>query len=292
MLCAMLVDTYCDQLPVIRIAYAMDGQLLSQRRMHFHSRVSKATIHELLFTDDCALNAATEGDMQRSIDLVAATCFNFGLRINTEKTVVIHQPPPNTTYNRARINLADAAVWSGGLDDLPEASAEAQPLPSQLFPLNNKAERARQDLDTEVMERTGLSSIYAQLKQLQLRWTGHLVITEYKNDSSTEMAPRVLLGKRVEALTTLGVHQHSTEQETEEGGSQYAALLHSVGHFECFGDSPVVSDARHHPVVKLTHHVVNAPVAASNWYPTLTCGSSKLGSSQRPHPGQPSRPAG
>uniref|UniRef100_A0A183S7A2 Endo/exonuclease/phosphatase domain-containing protein n=1 Tax=Schistocephalus solidus TaxID=70667 RepID=A0A183S7A2_SCHSO len=30
--------------------------------------------------------------------------------------------------------------------------------------------------------------------------------------------------------------------------------------------------------------VVNAPVAASNWYPTVTCDSSKLGSSQRPHP--------
>ncbi|VDL88707.1 unnamed protein product [Schistocephalus solidus] len=30
---------------------------------------------------------------------------------------------------------------------------------------------------------------------------------------------------------------------------------------------------------------MNAPVAASNWYPTLTCGSSKLVSSQRPHPG-------
>ncbi|VDL88821.1 unnamed protein product [Schistocephalus solidus] len=31
--------------------------------------------------------------------------------------------------------------------------------------------------------------------------------------------------------------------------------------------------------------VVNAPVTASSWYPTLTCGSSKLGSSQRPTPG-------
>ncbi|VDL89166.1 unnamed protein product [Schistocephalus solidus] len=38
--------------------------------------------------------------------------------------------------------------------------------------------------------------------------------------------------------------------------------------------------------------VVNALVAASNWYPTLTYGSSKSGSSQRSHPGQPSRPAG
>uniref|UniRef100_A0A183TAV2 Arrestin_C domain-containing protein n=1 Tax=Schistocephalus solidus TaxID=70667 RepID=A0A183TAV2_SCHSO len=34
-----------------------------------------------------------------------------------------------------------------------------------------------------------------------------------------------------------------------------AALLHSVGHCKCFGYRPVVSNARHHPVVKLTHHM-------------------------------------
>ncbi|VDL99319.1 unnamed protein product [Schistocephalus solidus] len=38
----------------------------------------------------------------------------------------------------------------------------------------------------------------------------------------------------------------------------------------------------------LSIRVGNAPVAASNWYPTIPSGSSKLGSSQRPHPGQPS----
>ncbi|VDL87774.1 unnamed protein product [Schistocephalus solidus] len=36
--------------------------------------------------------------------------------------------------------------------------------------------------------------------------------------------------------------------------------------------------------------VVNAHVAASSSYPTLTFGSSKLGSSQRPHPGKLSQP--
>ncbi|VDL97072.1 unnamed protein product [Schistocephalus solidus] len=56
-------------------------------------------------------------------------------------------------------------------------------------------------------------------------------------------------------LITVGVHQHSREQATEQGGSQYAALLHSVGHCECFGYRPVVSDVRHHPVMKLTPHV-------------------------------------
>ncbi|VDL87208.1 unnamed protein product [Schistocephalus solidus] len=54
---------------------------------------------------------------------------------------------------------------------------------------------------------------------------------------------------------TVGVHQHSREYETEQGGSQYAALLHSVGHCECFGYRPIVSDVHHHPVIKLTHHV-------------------------------------
>ncbi|VDL97594.1 unnamed protein product [Schistocephalus solidus] len=38
----------------------------------------------------------------------------------------------------SRCHIADAAVWSGDLDDLPEASAEAQPLPPQLPPQNTK----------------------------------------------------------------------------------------------------------------------------------------------------------
>ncbi|VDL91174.1 unnamed protein product [Schistocephalus solidus] len=96
MLSAVLTDAYCDERPGIRIAYRMDDRLLNQRRMHFRLRVSKATIHELLSADDCALNATTEEEMQRSMDLFAATCDNFGLRINTEKTVLMHQPPPNT----------------------------------------------------------------------------------------------------------------------------------------------------------------------------------------------------
>ncbi|VDL89306.1 unnamed protein product [Schistocephalus solidus] len=44
-------------------------------------------------------------------------------------------------------------------------------------------------------------------------------------------------------------------------------------------------------LVPWLYELVNSPVAAYNWYPTLTCGSSKLGSTQRQHFGQPSRPA-
>ncbi|VDL92735.1 unnamed protein product [Schistocephalus solidus] len=51
MFSAMLMDAYRDERPGIHIAYRMDGRLLNQRRMHFRSRVSTATIHEHLFAD-------------------------------------------------------------------------------------------------------------------------------------------------------------------------------------------------------------------------------------------------
>ncbi|BHF82147.1 hypothetical protein SprV_0802528400 [Sparganum proliferum] len=37
-----------------------------------------------------------EEEMKRSMGLFSAACENFGLVTNTQKTVVMHQPPPNT----------------------------------------------------------------------------------------------------------------------------------------------------------------------------------------------------
>ncbi|VDL97406.1 unnamed protein product [Schistocephalus solidus] len=110
MLSVMQMDAYRDERPGIRIVYRMDGRLLNQWRMHSHSRLSTATTHEFLFANDCALNATTEGDMQRSVDLFAAACDKLGLRINAKKTVIMHQPPSNTTYSAARINVNGARL--------------------------------------------------------------------------------------------------------------------------------------------------------------------------------------
>nr|VZI49841.1 unnamed protein product [Spirometra erinaceieuropaei] len=93
MFTAMLMDAYRDERPGIRIAYRTDGHLLYQRRMHFQSRVSTTTVPELLFADDCSPNTTSEDEMQRSMDLFSAACENRGLVINTQKTVVMHQPP-------------------------------------------------------------------------------------------------------------------------------------------------------------------------------------------------------
>ncbi|BHF63382.1 hypothetical protein SprV_0200637400 [Sparganum proliferum] len=108
MFSAMLMDAYRDERPLgIRIAYRTDGHLLNQQRMHFQSRISTNTICELLFADDCALNTILEEDMQRSMDLFSAACEIFGLVINTHKTVVMHQPTPNTAppHNALQISV-------------------------------------------------------------------------------------------------------------------------------------------------------------------------------------------
>ncbi|BHF68153.1 hypothetical protein SprV_0301118300 [Sparganum proliferum] len=121
---AMLMDTYRDERPGIRIAYRTDGQQLNHRRMQFKSRVSTTTFHELLFANDCVLNATIEGDMQGSIDLFSASYENFGLTINTEKTVVMHRHP---TLPTMRANLREwnppasgGQLHVSGQDPLPQ----------------------------------------------------------------------------------------------------------------------------------------------------------------------------
>ncbi|VDM03262.1 unnamed protein product [Schistocephalus solidus] len=209
MFSAMLMDAYHDERPGIRIAYRMDGR-----------RVFKATIHELLFVGDFALNTTSEEDMQRSMDLFAAACDNCRLHINTEKTVVMHQPSPDTLYTAAHINVNGAQLKSVDTftylgsnlslrtkvdDEIAHRIAKASQafghmqnmvwnrhglqlstklkmykaviFPTLLYGAETILKLSWQDWIpyTEVLERTGIVSIIAQLKQLQLRWTGHLV---------------------------------------------------------------------------------------------------------------------
>nr|VZI29776.1 unnamed protein product [Spirometra erinaceieuropaei] len=178
------------------------------------------------------------------MDLLSAACENFGLVINTQKTVVMHQPPPNTatvpnaptqisvngpqlqvvenfpylssTLSRNtkiddevanRISKASQAfgrlqstVWNRhGLQlstkikmynavILPTLMYEAEtwtvyakqarrPNHFHLSCLRRMLRLNWQDRipDTDVLERTGILSIYSILIQMQLRWSGHLV---------------------------------------------------------------------------------------------------------------------
>nr|VZI44829.1 unnamed protein product [Spirometra erinaceieuropaei] len=44
------------------------------------------------------------------MDLLIAACANFDLAINMEKTVVIHQPPPDAAYIASQINMNGAQL--------------------------------------------------------------------------------------------------------------------------------------------------------------------------------------
>nr|VZI24728.1 unnamed protein product [Spirometra erinaceieuropaei] len=122
--------------------------------MHFQSRVSTTNVQELLFADDCALNTTSEAEMQRSMDLFSAACEKFGLVINTQKTVVMHQPSPNSVTpppQRAANQRERNPTASGG--ELP------------LSPSHPETELDR-IADTDVLERTRIVSIYTMLRLL------------------------------------------------------------------------------------------------------------------------------
>nr|VZI43731.1 unnamed protein product [Spirometra erinaceieuropaei] len=110
MFSVMLMNVHRDERPGIRVAYRTDGRLVNQWRTHFQSRVSAASFHELHFVVDCALNATSEGDVQRSMDIFAIACDNFDLAINTEKTVFLHQSPPDAACVPPQINVNDVQM--------------------------------------------------------------------------------------------------------------------------------------------------------------------------------------
>ena len=60
-------------------------------------------MRDLLFANDCALNASSEDEMQRNMDKVSSVCDAFGLTISTKKTEVMFQPAPHTNYSDTTI---------------------------------------------------------------------------------------------------------------------------------------------------------------------------------------------
>nr|VZI43205.1 unnamed protein product [Spirometra erinaceieuropaei] len=104
-LSAMLMDAYHDEHLEIRIDHRTDAYLLNSRRMKALTSRSTTTIYDLHSADDCALNSKTEEDMQRSIYILAFSYAHFGLTINTDKTVIMHQQPPTAEYNGPHIRV-------------------------------------------------------------------------------------------------------------------------------------------------------------------------------------------
>nr|VZI14293.1 unnamed protein product [Spirometra erinaceieuropaei] len=256
MFSTMLMDAYRDERPGIRIAYRTDGHL-NQRRMHFQSRVSTTTVHELLFADDCALNTTSEEEKQQSMDLFFTAGHQHAedgapnappqISVNgTQLQVVENFPYLGSTLSRNtqiddevanRISKASQAfghlqstVWNRhGLQQSTKLKMyKAVILPTLLYGAETwtvyTKQARRLDLfnpsclrrilrldwqdripDTDVLERTGILSIYTILRQMQLRRSGHLVRKDDErlpNDSYTETSRRMLKIKEAKFAVT------------------------------------------------------------------------------------------
>jgi len=102
---AMLTNAFRDGDVGVGIRYRTDGKLFNPRRLQAKTKVMTDTIREFLFADDCALNAGSEADLQRSVDKFSSSCTSFGLTINTKKTEVLHQPAPGKPYAEPNITV-------------------------------------------------------------------------------------------------------------------------------------------------------------------------------------------
>ena len=104
MFSAMLIDAYKDTSYGVDVKYRFDGGgLFNQARLKAKTKVDCISVRDLLFADDCALNAKSEEDMQASMNLFSNACSNFGLTISTAKTEVLYQPAPGSEYTPPEI---------------------------------------------------------------------------------------------------------------------------------------------------------------------------------------------
>ena len=187
----MLTDAFRDGDVGIDLRYRTDGKLFNLRRLQAKTKVKTDIIRDFLFADDCALNAGSEADMQRSVDKFSIACTNFGLTISIKKTEVLHQPAPgkpyvepNITVNGQRLSAVNRFTYLGStlsqnasIDDevnvrIARASVTFGRLHANVWNRRGiSIQTMWQDRisDTEVLAQADLPSILTILMQCQLR---------------------------------------------------------------------------------------------------------------------------
>ncbi|BHF83821.1 hypothetical protein SprV_0902696800 [Sparganum proliferum] len=211
MFSVILMDAYRDERPGIRIAYRTDGQLLNHRWMHFQSHVSTTTVHELLFADDwpstphrertckgawisstppARSSVCVNRTQPQVVDSLTYLDSTLSRTTNIDDEVARRiskasqafsrpasprSPPQHQTEDLQGGHPAETSIWT---ETWTVYEKQARMLNHYHLSCLRRILKLRwQDLilKTEVLERTGIPSMYAMLRQLQLRWSGHLV---------------------------------------------------------------------------------------------------------------------
>ena len=112
MFSAMLSEAFRTGEDGIEIHYRMDGRLFNVQKFQAKTKIKRDRVRDLLFADDCALNASTEVGMQESMDKFSEACTAFGLTISTKKTEVLYQPAPSKAHSDPTITINDQVLKS------------------------------------------------------------------------------------------------------------------------------------------------------------------------------------
>ena len=155
---AMLMDAFRDTSPGIPIRYRCDRKLLNPRRLQAVSKVKDTVIRDLVFADDCALNANNEQEMQLEMDGFSTACDNFGFTINTKKTEVMYQPAPGNPYQEQNITVKGQRLQAvENFTYLGSTLSRSANIEAEVINRVAKASRAFGRLKRSVWERRGIS---------------------------------------------------------------------------------------------------------------------------------------
>ena len=159
MFSAMLAEAFRDNSDGISIRFRTDGKLFNLRRLHAKTKVKMDCVRDLLFADDCALNACSEPEMQQSMDKFSSACDAFGLTISTKKTEVMYQPAPNKDYTVPTINVNGEALKTvNKFTYLGSTLSRNVRIDDEVVLRIAKASAAFGNLREKVWEREGLST--------------------------------------------------------------------------------------------------------------------------------------
>ena len=94
-----------DSTSGVYLQYRPDSSLFNLRWLNARTRTLERLIMEALFTDDYALIAHLQHELQTIVGRFAKDSCLFGLTVSLIKTKVKHQPTPESTANSSLHNI-------------------------------------------------------------------------------------------------------------------------------------------------------------------------------------------
>ena len=107
---AMLSEATRDLQCGVFIRFRTTGKLFNLSRLRASTKVFEQILHELLYADDCALEAHSLQDIQLITNKFAEAARKYGLVINIKKTEVMFQPAPGIAYNIPVVTVKGASL--------------------------------------------------------------------------------------------------------------------------------------------------------------------------------------